>query len=128
MRYTKPIVLASCALLASCATIVDGGPQEVFVDSKPQGADVFIGALDQYAGQTPLLVSLQRGYADIEIRVTHRDQTDSKVLQAEVNPAIFGNILFGGVIGIFVDLASGAAVRYPTHPITFEFKEADVQQ
>ena len=124
----NPFLLISCALLTSCATILDGGPQKVFVDSKPQGADVFIGAFDQYVGQTPLLVSLQRSSEAIEIRVNHGDQTDSKVLHTEVNPLIFGNILFGGIIGIFIDLASGASVRYPTQPITFEFKETNAKQ
>jgi hypothetical protein len=112
------IVLAACLLPAGCASIISGRSADVAIDSYPSNARVIIHDNDgrQVASlNTPGVVSLKRnrryflparytatieapGYApaDVPIRYT-------------MNPWILGNIAIGGIPGLIVDNATGAA-------------------
>jgi hypothetical protein len=62
---------------------------------------------------TPGQVTLHRGYQDLAIECEKAGMTPSIATAAShVRPIFFGNILFGGVIGILVDLGDGAAFDY----------------
>jgi len=99
--------LVATALLTSCASIVSGTHQEVRVNSAPSGANVRVdGAI---TAQTPALLTLSSkeshmlriemaGYRPFEVALTQK-----------TNGWIFGNIFFGGLIGIAVDISTGAA-------------------
>jgi len=95
------------ALLSSCATIVKSDKTPVrFVGGLPSG-DTFINLPDgQYTlknGQTTVLVS--RSKADIPISVTCNNETREGTLHTKYDAlaGIFGNILFGGIIGMGID-------------------------
>lgn len=90
----------------NCATIIRGSKQQVIILSEPKKANIEIDGSD--AGQTPLVARLERrkthvvkisldGYAPYEM-----------TLNKKLNGWIFGNILFGGLIGIAVDIATGS--------------------
>jgi hypothetical protein len=119
----KLIAVYLSLTLTSCATILDSGPQQILVESSPQGADIYVGQYDQYAGQTPLQISLHRQGDTVSVRAVFGEQASLHEIKASMNPLVVGNILFGGIIGIFVDIATGAAMRYPTKPIMFKFNE-----
>jgi hypothetical protein len=113
-------VLVSCSLLTGCASIVSGRNADVAIDSYPSNAHVVVHDNDgrQVASlNTPGVVSLKRnrryflparytatieapGYAPAEVP-----------LRSTVNPWVLGNVLFGfgGVAGLVVDNATGAA-------------------
>jgi hypothetical protein len=109
------------ALVASgCASLVSGRHAEVTLDSNPPAAEVVIR--DKHGKhvlttQTPATVQLKRkdkfiwpakytaefqkpGYQPKKVAINQR-----------VNPWILGNVVFGGVIGLAVDNATGAAWR-----------------
>jgi hypothetical protein len=112
------IVLATCSLFVGCASIISGRNADVAIDSYPSNAHVIIHDNDgrQVAEvNTPGVVSLKRnrryflparytatfeapGYAPTEVP-----------LRSTINPWIIGNVAVGGVIGLAVDNATGAA-------------------
>ena len=111
-------VLCACAALSGCATIVHSGPRNIPVASTPAGAKVsiydrsntlvmtnitpFVAPLDPkfgyFKGQTYRLVFELAGYNPAEIK-----------LDSSLSAWYFGNLLFGGLIGMLVvDPLTGA--------------------
>ena len=101
------VVLLSFGFLASgCATIIHGGTtQDVSVNSVPTAASVTVDG--ETKGKTPAMIDLKRknshkitiameGYQPYEIATTKK-----------VSGWVWGNILFGGLIGLAVDAISG---------------------
>jgi hypothetical protein len=107
--YQSAGTLVSAAILAAtlgCATIISGTDQEVKFHSQPDNATVTIDKVT--VGRTPLVHKLSRkdkhtvrfeleGYAPA-------DMTFSR----GVNGWVFGNIIFGGLIGVAIDAIDGA--------------------
>ena len=102
-------------LLAGCATIVSGTKQDVRINSSPSTAHVKVERSDAgqmetvWEGTTPAVASLARkhtyvltlsldGYRPVEMGLAHG-----------TNGWIWGNIVFGGLIGLVVDFSNGAA-------------------
>jgi hypothetical protein len=117
------IGLAICSLLTGCASIISGRNADVAIDSFPSNAHVVIhddNGRQVASLNTPGVVSLKRnrryflparytavidapGYAPAEVPI-----------RSTVNPWIIGNIAIGGIPGLIVDNATGAAWQ-PKH-------------
>src|SRR5262245_58447736 len=119
MKVRTVLACALAALASSgCATIVARSSQEITITTVPEGAAVKInnkGGAAVHSGNTPLTVTLKkgRGYFKAERYTIHlaKDgyQVRDIVVQGEVNGWYFGNVLFGGLIGLLaVDPATGA--------------------
>lgn len=106
--------------ITSCATVVGGTSQTVSIDSNVKGADVVVnGAM---VGQTPFAGSISRGKStSVTIRKEgYRSKT--VILNTEVEPIFWGNIIVGGVFGSTTDLASEAMYKYTPASITIELE------
>ena len=110
--------VALCAILSGCATIVARTSQEITITSVPEGASVKINnkaGAAVHSGNTPMTVTLKkgRGYFKPESYRVHIEKdgyrTQDFYVRGEVNGWYFGNIIFGGLIGLLaVDPATGA--------------------
>jgi hypothetical protein len=92
--------------LQGCATIVKGSRQQVTITSNPSQANIYING--RLYGKTPTLARLERKdnhFIKIELEGYHPYETH---LDRRFNGWIFGNIVFGGIIGIIVDASTGA--------------------
>jgi hypothetical protein len=108
------LVLIVCC---GCASIVDGGRKKVKLNSNPSGATVTVS---DEQGQTivtntPAVVRLDRfeGYFKGKKYTVKFELPGYYPSELQINPTLnpwyFGNILFGGVIGIaIVDPLTGA--------------------
>lgn len=109
MKRLYPTLLAAAlACSTGCATIVTGGgeDQSVRVASNPKGADVYVD--DQLAGQTPISIRLTRK-DDHVVRVEKLGYVPfERNVKSGFNGWMIGNVLFGGIVGLVVDLVSGA--------------------
>src|SRR6266480_3279892 len=100
-------VLAAASLgLLACATILHGSSQDVGIASQPTGASVTVD--NQMLGHTPVVAKLKRkdkhtiavaldGYQPFEVTTTR-----------STSGWVWGNIVFGGLIGLAVDAIDGA--------------------
>jgi len=109
---------ALLVLLASCATVVGGTSQDIAVDTDPQGASCAFtrgneGALGTVA-QTPGKFAVQRRKEALQITCSRDGYAPTtEIVESKFSGATVGNALFGGLIGIAVDAASGANNDYP---------------
>ena len=123
MNKINLVVLASVSLLGSgCASIVSGHNQSVSVETRSkQGAAVMSAncKLSNNKGAwfvtSPGSVSIRRSYEDLLINCEKENQESGVAsVKSSTKAMAFGNIIFGGVIGAGVDVATGAAYDYPT--------------
>jgi len=119
MKVRSILACTVTALVSSgCATIVARSSQEITITSVPEGAAVKINnksGAAVHSGNTPLTVTLKkgRGYFKAERYTVHiaKDGYHARDVTVEgaVNGWYFGNVLFGGLIGLLaVDPATGA--------------------
>ncbi len=108
--------------LQGCASIVSGSTQSLSVETKSSTGDQIAGASCRMTNDrgtwfvvTPGSVAVHRSLADLTLLCTKDSfQTANNVAPSSAKGLAFGNILFGGLIGAGVDVASGAAYDYPT--------------
>jgi hypothetical protein len=117
MTYMSAVLGASMAL-SGCASIVHSGPRNIPVASEPQGAKVSIydrGNLLVMTSTTPFVAPLNPGFGYFKSQtyrlVFEMPGYNSAVvnLDSSVSGWYFGNLLFGGLIGmLIVDPLTGA--------------------
>lgn len=106
--------------ITSCATIINGTCQKVGISSNPSDAWIWVDR--NYVGNTPLVIELSRkdnhvvrielpGYMPYEVQFTK-----------EVSGWVFGNIVFGGFIGLAVDAVSGGIYRLTPEQVNAELR------
>jgi hypothetical protein len=107
--------------LSGCASIVSGTNQVLSVQAR-KGNDAVTGAactLTNNKGTwfitTPGTVTVHRAYNDLNI-TCKKEGIDPGVaaINSTTKGMAFGNLLFGGLIGVAVDTGSGAAYDYPS--------------
>ncbi|HYR31159.1 MAG TPA: PEGA domain-containing protein [Gemmatimonadales bacterium] len=98
-------VVAAPFVLVACATIMHGSSQSVSIASQPTGASVMID--NQPAGVTPVAAKLKR--KDMHHIAIKMDgyQPFEMVTTRKVSGWVWGNIIFGGLIGLAVDAMTG---------------------
>ena len=102
-------------LLTGCSTIVKGTQQQVSV-ATPGVQDAMCTlsspAVGTRAVQTPGTIVLPKSKHDVAVScVKQRYTTGVGVLASETEIMTAGNVLFGGVIGLGIDAASGAVQK-----------------
>ncbi|WP_130286684.1 hypothetical protein [Aquimarina brevivitae] len=114
--------LAGLILFAtSCASIVSKSTYPLSIDSAPSQASIVIKdkkGIEIFTGQTPATVDLKAGsgfFSKARYQVTFsKNGYDSKTIPVEfkLDGWYFGNIVFGGVLGLLIiDPATGAMFK-----------------
>ena len=113
MTQAKPFTAIATLLVltinaAGCATIVQGRTQGIAVASTPSAATVKVDGLE---ATTPGNVELRRN-RDYTMVFTKAGFPDRDVkLESGPSPWLLGNIVFGGLIGLIIDFATGGAFK-----------------
>jgi hypothetical protein len=110
-------MLLGLLLLPGCATIFEGTSQSVTISTDPPGADCTVDRAGSRVGQvnpTPGSIHIDKSKNDLSVLCKHTGYQPATVAQsAKFQATTFGNILFGGLVGVVVDAASGANFEYP---------------
>jgi uncharacterized protein YceK len=111
MKKTFLIAGITIALLfSSCASIISGSKQNINFNSTPSGATVWVD--DVNLGVTPVIAQLERIKKNQKVKIELQGYKPYElILNRKTNGWIWGNILFGGIIGIIIDASSGAMYR-----------------
>jgi hypothetical protein len=132
MSVLRTIVLGACAiLLVACATITKGTTQIVAIDT-PGVAEASCTITTQSGPQvvvTPGTTTLKKGSDPLPISCVKECYVNGQsIIPSNAEAMAAGNVIFGGVIGLGVDAASGALNKYPdviTVAMTPDFSSPD---
>lgn len=110
-------IALSFSLLTGCASIVNGANQNVSVKTaNVQGATCSL-TNDKgvwHVNSTPGSVVVHRSYKELAINCHKKSYRDALTnIPSKTKAMAFGNLVFGGVIGAGVDVATGSAYDYP---------------
>ena len=118
MSHIKRALTTTAWALASilstgCATIIHGGfDQAVTVTSEPSGAEFRVDP-EGVSGTTPATVYLaaRRNHV-VTAKAGGHKQARAEV-RSRFSKWMFGNVLFGGLIGVVIDLCGGGYYLTP---------------
>lgn len=106
---TAVLALSLGLMLTGCATIIHGEHEDFTLRSKPDHARITIDGVAY--GKTPALLKLKRK-DDHDITISMPGyQPQTITLQSTLSGWVFGNLVFGGIIGIAVDAGDGAMYK-----------------
>ncbi len=117
-------ILLGAILIAGCCSIIHGTKQEIGLSSSPSGASVTVNG--QQMGTTPVTLDLKRnGSHKIAIEMEGY-QPYEITLTKSVSGWVWGNVLFGGLIGLAVDAIDGAIYKLKPDTIQAQMLKSEV--
>jgi hypothetical protein len=120
MRILGAVALV--ATLGGCASVTRGTTENLSISSTPSGAEATITGLDvPTACITPCVVVAKRN-ADITVNLAKPGYEPETVQLTKEIPGtgaagFAGNLLLGGLVGMGVDAATGAAQDHKPNPV-----------
>lgn len=121
---TFHLTLLCLTFLTSCATIMHGTRQSVGISSNPGNASVWVDKA--FVGNTPLIVDMSRKdnhFVKIELEGY---QPYEITFSRQMSGWVFGNIVFGGVIGLAVDAISGGIYMLTPDQVQSELRSCQI--
>src|SRR5258708_25434867 len=106
-----------------CASVTRGTTENISIATTPAGATADISGLEiPTACVTPCVVQAKRN-ADITVAINKEGYEPQVIPLTKEIPApgaagFAGNILLGGLVGMGVDAATGAALDHKPNPVT----------
>lgn len=116
------LFFALCFTFMGCATIMHGTSQEVGIQSRPSGAKVAID--NQDFGSTPVIAKLSRKDSHtVSVTMEGFLPFDATITRS-TSGWVWGNIVFGGLIGLAVDAISGGLYKLKPEQVEAQLKES----
>lgn len=115
-------IVALSVMLGGCASVTRGTTENISIASTPSGVEAVVGGMDvPTTCTTPCSVVVKRN-ADISITFQKEGYEPQIVPLSRDIPGsgaagFAGNLLLGGVIGMGVDAATGAATDHKPNPV-----------
>lgn len=114
------VAAAACGItiftFSGCATIMHGTRQDVGISSTPTGASVSIDNIE--TGKTPFIAHLRRKDNHVVRMELAGYQPFEATLTRSVSGWVWGNLAFGGLIGLAVDGISGGIYKLTPEQIS----------
>jgi hypothetical protein len=118
----KLVTAVLCVALGGCASVTRGTTENISIASTPSGAQADIVGLEiPTQCITPCVVQAKRN-ADITVTISKEGYDPqiiplTKEITGSGGAGFAGNLLLGGVIGMGVDAATGAAQDHKPNPV-----------
>ncbi len=119
--FTSIIILSSFLLIyQGCGTIMQGTTQQVGISRSPTNANVTINGQDY--GSTPMILDLKRKDSHmVRIQLDGYEPYETNITR-KTSGWVWGNIVFGGLIGLAVDAAAGGMYKLTPEQIEAELR------
>lgn len=114
------------AVISGCATIMNGDNVNLPVYTTPSGATIVING-STYTSPTTVMVP--RGKGDFKLHIEKEGYQPVDILLTQsVDGWLWGNVIFGGLIGLAVDFISGDAYDLEPELISQDLQGAKVSK
>ena len=118
------ICLVFLVLVTGCASIIHGSDQEVGISSSPTGASVLIDNVSY--GVTPTVAKLSRKDKH-SVKITMDGyQPFEAAISRGTSGWVWGNIIFGGLIGLVVDASTGSMYKLTPEQVSATLTKGDM--
>lgn len=123
------LAAAIAAPCVGCASVTRGTTENISISSTPAGATAEVTGLDiPTACVTPCVVQAKRN-ADITVTVSKEGYEPQVIPLTKEVPGtgaagFAGNLLLGGLVGMGVDAATGAALDHKPNPVIVTLQPA----
>jgi PEGA domain len=123
------LAAAIAAPCCGCASVTRGTTENISISSTPAGATAEISGLDNPTTcVTPCVVIAKRS-ADITVTINKEGYETQVIPLTKEIPGtgaagFAGNVLLGGLVGMGVDAATGAAMDHKPNPVTVTLQPA----
>jgi hypothetical protein len=127
MKTLTSILTISIFLLftQACGTIMQGTTQQVGISSNPSNASVTING--QNHGNTPMIIDLKRKDSHMVRIQLDGYQPYETNLTRSTSGWVWGNIVFGGLIGLVVDSSAGGMYKLTPEQIDAEMRSSQAE-
>ena len=127
MKTLTSILTISIFLLftQACGTIMQGTTQQVGISSNPSNASVTING--QNHGNTPMIIDLKRKDSHMVRIQLDGYQPYETNLTRSTSGWVWGNIVFGGLIGLVVDASAGGMYKLTPEQIDSELRSSQAE-
>jgi len=109
------------ATLSGCASIASDSTQGIRVEAQgPDGREIVGMNCDlqndkgKYSGKTSDTILVRKSAENLAIYCVNENEEARAQLVSRASGGMFGNILFGGVVGAIIDHNKGTGYNYPT--------------
>lgn len=122
MNLQATAAVLAAVTLSACASVTRGTTESISIASTPAGAVADVTGLEApFACQTPCAATVNRN-ADVTITISKEGYAPQVIpLTRDISggggAGFAGNILLGGVVGMGVDAATGAATDHHPNPV-----------
>jgi hypothetical protein len=116
------LTLALLVPLAGCGTIMHGSTQDVSIASQPSGAEIRVNGIQN--AETPALLVLERKRSHTLELTLDGYEPHQMQLQRSTSGWVWGNIVFGGLIGLVVDASTGGMYKLTPEQVMAELDRA----
>ncbi|WP_461211281.1 hypothetical protein [Desulfocurvus sp. DL9XJH121] len=116
MKYLAVFLLLFLVVLSGCASVVSDNKSVTYIETDPENVRCELHGQDFVRKITaPGSISLPSEAAPIIIACkTDGYYTTTQEIDTKMDGWIFGNIIFGGIIGGVIDVARGAGQKFPS--------------
>jgi hypothetical protein len=111
--------------VAGCATIVHGQKQDIPLTSSPDGATV---KADGKEVTTPGQIALRRKSGQDLVFTKEGFPQRSVTLESEPSWWLLGNALFGGIIGLIVDLVGSGGYKLAPESVDMDMATGNIKE
>lgn len=117
--WKKGVVLACALSVSACASIVGGRYQKVQVETRAADQSVradctLSNGESQVRVTTPGTATVHRSAHDLNVTcLKDGKQIAQQSYDSTIRGMVWGNLIFGGLIGVVVDFSDGASHHYP---------------
>ena len=128
--FNKILILLVLVILSGCASITESKNQSMSVTTgEVTGAMCTLSnSKGSYYVTTPGSVMVRNACDQLTVSCTKEGYVPSNpgagTIQDKAKNMAWGNLIFGGIIGIAVDRSTGAGCQYPQQNIFYPMKEA----
>lgn len=116
------LAIAALTLSTGCATIMHGTTQDIGFASTPSQATVKVNGVTM--GNTPVVAKLQRNQTHVVRIELDGYQPYETMLTKHVSGWVWGNLVFGGIVGLAVDATTGGLYKLSPEQVQAQMAQA----
>ncbi|OAB63154.1 hypothetical protein AY599_22760 [Leptolyngbya valderiana BDU 20041] len=117
------LALGGAVTMTGCGTIINGTTETISINSNPSGATVAVEGHGTV--KTPATLELKRNRSHTLNFSLEGYENQTTTVRSGLSGWVFGNIIFGGIPGLIIDLVTGGWGNLEPNQVTVQLIPSD---